>query len=80
MSGLAGWLMARSIDDTSLRAGVRFGIMAVVILPLLPEGPFGPWGGIRLRSRAGLYDFLFSFISRLRIDSNSFRRSLLVCG
>jgi uncharacterized membrane protein (DUF4010 family) len=24
--------------------------MAVVILPLLPEGPFGPWGGIRPRT------------------------------
>src|SRR5688572_4642408 len=33
--------IARRIDDTSLRAGVRFGVMAIVILPLLPEGPFG---------------------------------------
>jgi len=23
--------------------------MAIVILPLLPEGPFGPWGGVRPR-------------------------------
>jgi uncharacterized membrane protein (DUF4010 family) len=42
--------MARRIDDTSLRAGVRFGVMATVVLPLLPEGPFGPWGGIRPRA------------------------------
>ncbi|HVQ63497.1 MAG TPA: MgtC/SapB family protein, partial [Terriglobia bacterium] len=27
--------LARKIDDTSIRAGVRFGVMAVVILPLL---------------------------------------------
>jgi uncharacterized membrane protein (DUF4010 family) len=37
------------IDDEELRAAARFGVMAVVILPLLPEGPFGPWGGIRPR-------------------------------
>jgi uncharacterized membrane protein (DUF4010 family) len=42
--------IARRLDDTSLRAGVRFGVMAIVILPLLPEGPFGPWGGIRPRN------------------------------
>jgi uncharacterized membrane protein (DUF4010 family) len=32
-----------------LRSGVRFGVMALVILPLLPEGPYGPLGGIRPR-------------------------------
>jgi uncharacterized membrane protein (DUF4010 family) len=37
------------IDDEELRAAVRFGVMAVVILPLLPEGPYGPLGGIRPR-------------------------------
>lgn len=42
-------LVAR-IDDDELRAAARFGVMAVVILPLLPEGPFGPWGGIRPRA------------------------------
>lgn len=42
--------MARQLDDTSLRAGVRFGVMAIVILPLLPEGPFGPGAGIRPRA------------------------------
>ena len=41
-------LVAR-LDDVSLRAGIRFAVMAVVILPLLPEGPFGPWGGVRPR-------------------------------
>jgi len=42
--------IARRIDDTSLRAAVRFGVMAVVILPLLPEGPFGPGAGLRPRT------------------------------
>lgn len=37
------------IDDDELRAAARFGVMAIVILPLLPEGPFGPFGGIRPR-------------------------------
>jgi uncharacterized membrane protein (DUF4010 family) len=37
------------IDDDELRAAARFGVMAIVVLPLLPEGPFGPFGGIRPR-------------------------------
>jgi uncharacterized membrane protein (DUF4010 family) len=41
--------IARRIDDTSLRAGVRFGVMAIVILPMLPEGPLESWAGIRPR-------------------------------
>ena len=41
-------LVAR-IDDVALRAGVRFGVMALVVLPLLPAGPYGPFGGIRPR-------------------------------
>ncbi len=40
---------AGRIDDEEMRAAARFGVMAVVILPLLPEGPFGPWGGFRPR-------------------------------
>jgi uncharacterized membrane protein (DUF4010 family) len=42
--------LARRIDDKSLRAAVRFGVMAIVILPLLPEGPFGPGAGFRPRT------------------------------
>jgi uncharacterized membrane protein (DUF4010 family) len=41
-------LVAR-IDDEELRAAARFGVMAIVILPLLPEGPYGPFGGIKPR-------------------------------
>jgi uncharacterized membrane protein (DUF4010 family) len=37
------------IDDEELRAAVRFGVMAVVILPLLPTGPFEQLGGIQPR-------------------------------
>ena len=35
------------INDDEMKAAVRFGVMAVVVLPLLPEGPFGPLGGFR---------------------------------
>lgn len=41
--------MVRRIDDNELRATARFAVMAVVVLPLLPEGPIGPWGGIKPR-------------------------------
>ncbi|HTK68494.1 MAG TPA: MgtC/SapB family protein [Candidatus Eisenbacteria bacterium] len=37
------------LDDTGIRAGIRFAVMAAVVLPLLPEGPFGPLGGVRPR-------------------------------
>ena len=41
--------LVKKIDDVGLRSGVRFAVMALVILPLLPEGPYGPFGGIRPR-------------------------------
>jgi uncharacterized membrane protein (DUF4010 family) len=41
--------LVRRVDDVGLRSGVRFAVMALVILPLLPEGPYGPFGGIRPR-------------------------------
>jgi len=54
--------LAERLDDTSVRAGVRFAVMAVVILPLLPEGPYGPWGGIRPRA-LWVFVLLFSGLS-----------------
>jgi uncharacterized membrane protein (DUF4010 family) len=56
-------LVAR-IDDVSLRAAVRFGVMALVVLPLLPAGPYGPRGGIRPRELWALV-LLFSGLSFL---------------
>ncbi len=41
-------LVAR-LDEPMMVAAVRFAVMSVVILPLLPEGPFGPGPGIRPR-------------------------------
>lgn len=50
------------LDDEPLRAAARFGVMAVVILPLLPEGPYGPGLGVRPRELWVLV-LLFSAIS-----------------
>jgi uncharacterized membrane protein (DUF4010 family) len=38
------------IGSSELRAALHFGVLALVILPLLPEGPYGPLGGVRPRS------------------------------
>jgi uncharacterized membrane protein (DUF4010 family) len=54
--------MITRIDDAGLRAGVRFAVMAVVILPLLPRGPYGPLGGVRPR-QLWLFVLLFSGLS-----------------
>jgi uncharacterized membrane protein (DUF4010 family) len=50
------------ITETELRAGLRFAVMAVIILPLLPVGPYGPLGGIRPRELWALVLF-FSGLS-----------------
>ena len=54
--------MAARIDDVGLRAGVRFAVMALVVLPLLPQGPYGPLGGVRPRELWALVLF-FSGLS-----------------
>ena len=48
-SRLHGFVAA--IDGEGFRAGVRFAVLALVVLPLVPEGPFGTWGG-GIRPRA----------------------------
>ncbi|HEX7793792.1 MAG TPA: MgtC/SapB family protein [Vicinamibacterales bacterium] len=50
------------IDDEELRAAVRFAVMAVVVLPILPEGPLERFGGIRPRE-LWLFVLFFSGIS-----------------
>jgi len=54
--------LVAKIDDVGLRSGVRFAVMALVLLPLLPEGPFGPLGGVRPRELWALVLF-FSGLS-----------------
>lgn len=41
--------LVERLDEPTMLAAARFGVMSIVILPLLPEGPFGPGPGIRLR-------------------------------
>lgn len=50
------------LDETMLLAAARVAVMSVVILPLLPEGPFGPAPGIRPRG-LWILVLLFSGIS-----------------
>ncbi len=56
--------MVARIDDVSLKAAMRFGVMALVVLPLLPSGPYGPLGGVRPRELWALVLF-FSGLSFL---------------
>ena len=64
--------LVKRIDDGELRAAARFGVMAIVILPLLPEGPIGPLGGIRPR---GLW-MLVLFFTGLSFSAYLARRLL----
>jgi uncharacterized membrane protein (DUF4010 family) len=54
--------LVERIDDLGVRSGVRFAVMALVVLPLLPEGPYGPLGGVRPRELWALVLF-FSGLS-----------------
>jgi uncharacterized membrane protein (DUF4010 family) len=51
--------LVKRIDDVGLRSGVRFAVMALVVLPLLPEGPYGPPGGVRPRELWALVLFFY---------------------
>ncbi|HEX6745961.1 MAG TPA: DUF4010 domain-containing protein [Longimicrobium sp.] len=39
----------RAIDADELRGALQFAVLALVVLPLLPDGSYGPLGGIRPR-------------------------------
>ncbi|MDF1504389.1 DUF4010 domain-containing protein, partial [Roseisolibacter sp. H3M3-2] len=47
------WLV-RHLGERDLRAGLQFAVLALVVLPLLPEGPFGPGGAVRPRALWGV--------------------------
>ncbi len=77
--------MVTRIDDAELRAGIRFAVMAVVILPLLPPGPYGPFGGIRPRE-LWAFVLLFSglsfagYLARRLIGSRGYSITGLMAG
>jgi uncharacterized membrane protein (DUF4010 family) len=50
------------IQSEDLSAGLRFAVLALVVLPVLPSGPFGPEPGIRPRELWALV-LLFSGLS-----------------
>lgn len=64
--------LVRRIDDESLRAAARFAVMAAVVLPLLPTGPYGPWDTVRPRT---LW-ILVLFFSGLSFASYVARRAI----
>jgi uncharacterized membrane protein (DUF4010 family) len=41
--------LVSKIGEQELRAALRFAVLAVVVLPLLPPGPFGPHAAVRPR-------------------------------
>lgn len=54
--------MVARLDEPTMLAAARFAVMSAVILPLLPEGPFGPGPGVKPRELWMLV-LLFSGIS-----------------
>lgn len=40
----------RRLSETEVRAALYFAVLALVILPILPDRSFGPWGGLNPRS------------------------------
>lgn len=56
--------LVERLDQATMLGAARFAVMSVVILPLLPEGPFGPAPGVRPRELWMLV-LLFSGLSFL---------------
>lgn len=74
--------LVRRIDDDDLRAALRFAAMALVILPALPAGPFGPGVGLRPRELWALVLFFsgLTFGAQLAQRAVGPRRGLTVAG
>ncbi len=72
----------RRIDDDELRGAVHFGVLALVVLPLMPEGPYGPLGGIRPRQLWALVLFFsgLSFLGYLARRLVTSSQGLLATG
>lgn len=54
--------LVHRLQSETIEAAVRFAVLALVVLPLLPEGPFGPAPGFRPRELWALV-LLFSGLS-----------------
>jgi uncharacterized membrane protein (DUF4010 family) len=60
------------INDEGIVAGARFAVMALVVLPLLPSGAYGPYGAVRPRELWALV----LFFSGLSFASYVIRRTI----
>ena len=69
-SRLHSWVA--HIDDEGIAAGARFAVMALVVLPLLPSGAYGPYAAIRPRELWALV----LFFSGLSFASYVIRRTI----
>jgi uncharacterized membrane protein (DUF4010 family) len=70
------------IRSEDLSAGLRFAVLALVVLPLLPEGPYGPEPGIRPRELWALV-LLFcglSFIGLIAKRAAGAKRGYAIAG
>lgn len=47
-SALHRWL--KRVDDVEMRAAVQFAVLSLVVLPLLPDGAYGPYDAVRPRA------------------------------
>jgi uncharacterized membrane protein (DUF4010 family) len=74
--------LVSKLDLVEVRAGARFAVMAAVILPLLPEGPFGPLGGVRPRQLWALVLFFsgLSFVGYVARRAAGARRGYSLAG
>jgi len=73
---------ADRIDGADLRAGIRFAAMALVVLPLLPVGPYGPAPGFRPRELWALVLFFsgLSFTGHIARKTVGVKHGLWLAG
>jgi uncharacterized membrane protein (DUF4010 family) len=74
--------LVSKLDLVELRAGARFAVMAGVVFPLLPSGPYGPWGGVRPRMLWALVLFFsgLSFLGYLARRTAGRNRGYAIAG
>jgi len=77
---LHSWV--QGLDREEVRAGARFAVMAAVVLPLLPAGPFGPYDAIRPRMLWALVLFFsgLSFVGYVARKIVGPSRGYLIAG
>jgi uncharacterized membrane protein (DUF4010 family) len=74
--------LVRRVDDLEFRAAVRFAVMAIVVLPLVPGGSYGPLGGVRPRELWLLVLFFsgLSFVGHVLARLVGSRRGFVIGG